>query len=175
MNRLPRRTRVAALKPWFNSSRETLCMFWILRLAVLILLIVWVFRQVRKPSGPLGRRVVRAMNLSHSKMTDWGLQQLAVPKNAAILDAGCGAGQTVRKLAASAPGGKIVGLDSRRPALPSLETPMPMTSRPGESRSCRVRFHVAIPRLHVRRRHCRRDALLLARPAYQSARDSESP
>jgi len=86
-------------------------MFWILRLAISILLIVWVFRQVRKPSGPLGRRVVRAMNLSHSKMTDWALQQLTVPNNAAILDIGCGGGETVRKLAALAPNGKVVGLD----------------------------------------------------------------
>jgi ubiquinone/menaquinone biosynthesis C-methylase UbiE len=86
-------------------------MFWIIRLAVLILLSAWVFRQVRKPSGPLGRRVVRAMNLGHSTMTDWGLQQVVVPKNATILDVGCGGGRTVRRLAALAPGGKVVGLD----------------------------------------------------------------
>jgi ubiquinone/menaquinone biosynthesis C-methylase UbiE len=86
-------------------------MFWILRVAVSILLIAWVFRQVRKPSGPLGRRVVRAMNLGHSKMTDWGLQHVIVPKNAAILDVGCGGGRTVRRLAALAPDGKVVGLD----------------------------------------------------------------
>jgi SAM-dependent methyltransferase len=86
-------------------------MFWILRVAVSILLIAWAFRQVRKPSGPLGRRVVRAMNLGHSKMTDWGLQQVIVPKNAAILDVGCGGGRTVRRLAALAPEGKVVGLD----------------------------------------------------------------
>src|SRR5260370_41962624 len=63
-----------------------------LGLAVSMLLICWVFGEVRKPSGPLGRRVVRAMSLSHARMTDWGLQQLAVPKNAAILDVGCGGG-----------------------------------------------------------------------------------
>jgi hypothetical protein len=68
-------------------------MFWILKLEISILLIVWVFRQVRKPSGPLGRRVVRAMNLSPSRMRDWGLQHLTVPKNAAILDVGCGGGR----------------------------------------------------------------------------------
>jgi SAM-dependent methyltransferase len=79
--------------------------------AVSILLIAWIFRQVRKPSGPLGRRVVRAMNLGHSKMTDWGLQQVIVPKNAAILDVGCGGGRTVRRLAALAPDSKVVGLD----------------------------------------------------------------
>lgn len=82
-----------------------------LRVGVSVLLIVWIFRQVRKPSGPLGRRVVRAMNLSHSKMTQWGLQQVSVPKGATILDVGCGGGGTVHKLASLAPDGKIVGLD----------------------------------------------------------------
>ena len=75
-------------------------MFRILRLALLLLLIAWLFRQVRMPSGPLGKRVVRAMNLGHSNMTDWALQQVTVPKNAAILDVGCGGGRTVRRLAA---------------------------------------------------------------------------
>jgi ubiquinone/menaquinone biosynthesis C-methylase UbiE len=44
-------------------------------------------------------------------MTDWGLQQVMVPKNAVILDVGCGGGRTVRRLAALAPEGKVVGLD----------------------------------------------------------------
>jgi ubiquinone/menaquinone biosynthesis C-methylase UbiE len=83
----------------------------ILRLALPILLILWVFRQVRKPSGPLGRRVVRAMNLGHATMTDWGLEQVTVAKNAVILDVGCGGGRTVRRLAALAPEGKVFGLD----------------------------------------------------------------
>jgi ubiquinone/menaquinone biosynthesis C-methylase UbiE len=51
------------------------------------------------------------MNMSHSAMTDWGLQQVTIQKNAAILDIGCGGGRTVRKLAAMAPDGKVVGLD----------------------------------------------------------------
>ena len=34
------------------------------------------------------------MNLGHAKMTDWGLQQLTVPKDATILDVGCGGGWT---------------------------------------------------------------------------------
>ena len=83
----------------------------ILRLVLPILLAVWVFRQVRKPSGWLGRRLVRAMNLSHSTMADWGLQQVRVPKEAAILDVGCGGGWTVRRLAAVAPEGQVIGLD----------------------------------------------------------------
>jgi ubiquinone/menaquinone biosynthesis C-methylase UbiE len=86
-------------------------LFWILRLVVAILLVVWLFRQVRTPSGLLGRRVVRAMNLGHSTMTDWGLEQVTVPRNAAILDIGCGGGRTVHRLAALAPEGEVVGLD----------------------------------------------------------------
>ena len=86
-------------------------MLLILRLVLAVLLMAWLFQQVRKPSGWLGRRVVRAMNLSHATMTDWGLQQVTVPKNAAILDVGCGGGGTVRKLVALAPEGKVVGLD----------------------------------------------------------------
>jgi len=83
----------------------------ILRFVLIIVLVVWLFRQVRKPSGWLGRRMVRALNLGHAKMTDWALQQVSVPKNAAILDVGCGGGRTVRKLAALASEGKVIGLD----------------------------------------------------------------
>ena len=83
----------------------------ILKLILAVLCVVWLFRQVRKPSGPLGKRIVHAMNLSHAAMTDWALQQVLVPKNAAILDVGCGGGRTVAKLAALAPEGKVFGVD----------------------------------------------------------------
>ena len=83
----------------------------LLKLGLALLLAACVFRQVRKPRGWLGSRVVRAMNLGHAKMTDWGLQQVKVPKNATILDVGCGGGETVRKLAALAPEGNVIGLD----------------------------------------------------------------
>ena len=83
----------------------------LLKLALLIAAVLWLFRQVRKPSGPLGRRIARAMNLSHAAMTDWGLQQVLVPKDAVVLDVGCGGGRTLRRLAALAPEGWIVGLD----------------------------------------------------------------
>jgi ubiquinone/menaquinone biosynthesis C-methylase UbiE len=86
-------------------------MFLMLKVVLALLLIVWMFRQVRKPSGWLGKRVVRAMNLGHATMTDWGLQQVTVPRNATILDVGCGGGSTVHKLAALAPEGKVVGVD----------------------------------------------------------------
>ena len=83
----------------------------ILKVLLAILGMVWLFRQVRKPSGPLGKRVVRAMNLAHATMTDWGLQQVMVPKNAVILNVGCGGGRTLLRLSARAPEGKLFGLD----------------------------------------------------------------
>lgn len=85
--------------------------FWILRVVLVILLFALMSRQVRKPGGFLGRRLVRAMNLSHASMTDWGLEHVSVPNTAAILDVGCGGGRTVQRLAALAPGGKVIGLD----------------------------------------------------------------
>ena len=86
-------------------------MFRILRLVVPIILILWFSRQVGKPSGPVGRHVVRRMNFRHSRLTEWGLQQAVVPMNAVALDVGCGGGGTLQQLAALAPEGKIIGLD----------------------------------------------------------------
>ena len=86
-------------------------MLWIVRVVLVVILATWMLRQFRKPSGWLGRRIVRAMNLGHAAMTDWALQQLKVSSRAAILDVGCGGGRTVRKLAAMAPDGMVTGLD----------------------------------------------------------------
>jgi SAM-dependent methyltransferase len=97
---------IQSFHPWRRAE-----VFWIIQLVLSILLFAWLSRQVRKPTGLLGRRMLRAMNLSHSTMTDWGLQQVTLPKNAAILDVGCGGGRTVQKLATLAPEGKVFGLD----------------------------------------------------------------
>ena len=51
------------------------------------------------------------MNVSHSKLTDWGLGHVAVEKGYTILDVGCGGGKTVGKLAAMAAEGKVYGVD----------------------------------------------------------------
>jgi len=92
-------------------SKVTTSVFWILRVVLIVLVFAWLSRQVRKPGGLLGRRLVRAMNLTHAPLTDWGLDQLAVGNATAILDVGCGGGRTVHRLAALAPGGKVIGLD----------------------------------------------------------------
>jgi len=89
----------------------TIAVLWILRVVLIILAFAWLSRQVRKPGGWLGRRMLRAMNLTHATLTDWGLEQLAVQNTAEVLDIGCGGGRTVHELANLAPGGKVIGLD----------------------------------------------------------------
>lgn len=67
--------------------------------------------QCQKPTGWLGRLVLRNMNARHSRVTDWGLAQIHVEKHFTILDVGCGGGRTVSKLAAMATAGKVDGVD----------------------------------------------------------------
>ena|SRR5215472_11507348 len=67
--------------------------------------------QAQKPTGWLGRFVLRNMNSRHSPVTDWGLSQASIGKQDIILDVGCGGGRTVGKLAAIAAQGKVYGID----------------------------------------------------------------
>lgn len=67
--------------------------------------------QCQKPTGLLGRFVLRNMNARHSKVTDWGLSHISVDKHYTVLDVGCGGGRTISKLAALASQGKVYGID----------------------------------------------------------------
>lgn len=67
--------------------------------------------QCQKPTGLIGRFVLWRMNASHSKLTDWGLRHITIKPDATILDAGCGGGRTVGKLATLATAGKVYGVD----------------------------------------------------------------
>jgi len=51
------------------------------------------------------------MNSRHSKVTDWGLSHISIDERDTVLDAGCGGGRTVNKLAAMASQGKVYGVD----------------------------------------------------------------
>jgi len=79
--------------------------------AVSLVLAAYVLGQVRKPTGPLGRLAVMGMNRSHAAMTDWGLRHVPIRVGDTILDIGCGGGRTVQRLAASAPEGRVHGID----------------------------------------------------------------
>jgi ubiquinone/menaquinone biosynthesis C-methylase UbiE len=65
----------------------------------------------RKPTGRLGRLLIRAMNVSHYQLTNWGLSHLSIGKQDTILDVGCGGGGTIHKLAKTATNGKVYGID----------------------------------------------------------------
>jgi len=51
------------------------------------------------------------MNMSHSGLTDWGLNHVSIEKRFTILDVGCGGGRTLQKLAAIATEGMLYGID----------------------------------------------------------------
>lgn len=73
--------------------------------------------QCQKPSGWLGRLIVRNMNSRHSKLTDWGLSHISVKTSDTVLDVGCGGGKTIAKLARLAHAGKVFGLDYSKASL----------------------------------------------------------
>jgi ubiquinone/menaquinone biosynthesis C-methylase UbiE len=83
----------------------------ILRYLVLSVALVFLLREVRKPSKWVGRFFLWIMNLSHSSLTDWGLKHVTVGKSFTILDVGCGGGRTIQKLAAMATEGAVYGVD----------------------------------------------------------------
>jgi SAM-dependent methyltransferase len=68
-------------------------------------------RQCRKPTGWLGRRVARAMNIGHARLTAWALTHVTIAPRSRTLDIGCGGGQTIRTMAAAAPEGHVDGVD----------------------------------------------------------------
>jgi len=73
--------------------------------------VVVVTGQYRKPRRLLGRLFLWMMNARHSRLTDWGLQQMPLEKHFTMLDVGCGGGRTIQKLAAIASEGKVYGID----------------------------------------------------------------
>jgi ubiquinone/menaquinone biosynthesis C-methylase UbiE len=77
--------------------------------------------QCRKPSGWLGRFSLWRMNLSHSRLTDWGLTHVTVGPRDFILDVGCGGGATVGKLAVMAAQGKVYGIDHSEASVPAAK------------------------------------------------------
>jgi ubiquinone/menaquinone biosynthesis C-methylase UbiE len=72
----------------------------------------WYFlNQFRRPTRWFGRIIAWTMNHSHSAMTDWGLDHVAIGPRFTVLDVGCGGGRTIEKLAAHATDGLVCGVD----------------------------------------------------------------
>ena len=51
---------------------------------------VYVINQVRKPTKWVGRFFLWIMNMSHSSLTDLGLEHVQIEEHFTILDVGCG-------------------------------------------------------------------------------------
>ena len=83
----------------------------VLKVIVVLTVTPYLFVQVRKPGKWVGRPFAWLMNLSHSSLTDWGLQNTHIEPDFTILDVGCGGGRTIQKLAAVASDGKVYGVD----------------------------------------------------------------
>lgn len=83
----------------------------ILRYIVALVGMFYLINQVKKPSRWTGRFFLGLMNISHSRLTDWGLQHVQIKPDFTILDVGCGGGRTIQKLAAVATEGKVYGID----------------------------------------------------------------
>jgi SAM-dependent methyltransferase len=79
--------------------------------ALALILAFSLIRQCRRPTGWLGRRVARAMNVSHASLTTWGLSHVRIDRRARILDVGCGGGQTIRRMVDLAADGRVDGVD----------------------------------------------------------------
>lgn len=69
------------------------------------------FENTRKPTGLGGRLMVSMMNLGHNALANWGLRFLDLPKDAKVLDVGCGGGANIKKMLKKCPQGIVKGVD----------------------------------------------------------------
>jgi ubiquinone/menaquinone biosynthesis C-methylase UbiE len=65
-----------------------------------------------KPQGADGYALLERMNAGHHEMlANWGLSYLSLADDARVLDCGCGGGANLLRLLATAPAGKVCGID----------------------------------------------------------------
>ena len=65
----------------------------------------------REPRGEEGRRFLEHMNADHEGMARWGTSFLAIPKDADVLDVGCGGGRNVQYFLDTCTEGTVTGID----------------------------------------------------------------
>jgi ubiquinone/menaquinone biosynthesis C-methylase UbiE len=68
-------------------------------------------KQIRKPSGILGRILGYIMAADHKALTQWTLEQLQIEENDSVLDIGCGSGMAIEMINNIATKGYVVGID----------------------------------------------------------------
>jgi ubiquinone/menaquinone biosynthesis C-methylase UbiE len=109
--------------------------FQVVDYAATIAAVVYLGRQVKKPTRFVGRLFAHMMNDSHSALTDWALSHLMIDQGAKVLDVGCGGGRTIEKMAQIA--ASVCGIDYAAGSI-------------GESQSHNRRF-IAEGKVHVER------------------------
>lgn len=65
----------------------------------------------RPGSSPLGRFMLWKMNRGHSPLYEFGLSHIDLPRAGRILDAGCGGGELLRRMAVRCPEAALSGID----------------------------------------------------------------
>ncbi len=68
-------------------------------------------QNTRKPTGILGKMMLRGMNTGHAKLAAWGFSHLTLRKGSHILDVGCGGGANIAKMLKEVPESIVDGLD----------------------------------------------------------------
>lgn len=68
-------------------------------------------QNTKKPTGFLGKCMLRGMNTGHSKMAEWGFSNLTIRPNSHILDVGCGGGANIATMLKGVSGSIVDGLD----------------------------------------------------------------
>ena len=69
-------------------------------------------RHAARPGATLGGRLMLwGMNHGHSPIYEFGLSHVDLPSAGRILDAGCGGGELLRRMAGRAPGATFSGID----------------------------------------------------------------
>lgn len=66
-------------------------------------------KNFRKPKGFIGKMILKKMNSHHSRVTAWGIGLLDISPGLRVLDAGCGGGAAVARMADA--GAKVWGID----------------------------------------------------------------
>ena len=68
-------------------------------------------KQIRKPSGILGRILGYIMAADHKALTQWTLEELHLRDNDSVLDIGCGSGMAIEMINTIVTQGYVVGID----------------------------------------------------------------
>jgi SAM-dependent methyltransferase len=122
-------------KSEWRSDLNRSAIFQVVDYAATIAAVVYLGRQVKKPTRFVGRLFAHMMNDSHSALTDWALSHLMIDQGAKVLDVGCGGGRTIEKMAQIA--ASVCGIDYAAGSI-------------GESQSHNRRF-IAEGKVHVER------------------------